>query len=429
MNKKTVKDVDVRGKKVLVRCDFNVPMKDGAITDENRIIGALPTIKYLMEHGAKVILCSHMGKPHNVFDAKVELNKKEKAKIAALPEAEQAAATAEALEKAKKDVKKLTLAPVAARLNELLGGKVTFASDVIGDDAKKKVADCRDGECVLLENLRFHKGEEKKEPDFMKALASYCDVYVNDAFGAAHRAHASITGVAKYIPAVCGFLIEKELTVMGGAMAAPEHPFIAIMGGSKVADKLGLIGSFIGKCDAILVVGGMAYTFFKANGGSIGSSICDDKSLDLVSDLIAEAESKGTKIYLPVDTVIADQFSNDSNFRVVEAGCIPEASMGMDIGPRTVENYTKVIKGAKTIVWNGPAGVFEMSNFAAGTEGIARAVAESGAVSIIGGGDSAAAIEKLGLQDKVTHVSTGGGAAIEFLEGRELPGIACLLDK
>lgn len=392
--KRSVKDVDVKGKKVLLRCDFNVPQDaEGVITDDKRIREALPTIRYLLENGAAVIVCSHLGRP------------KGERKM------------------------KYTLTPVANHLSSLLGQDVKMSFDTVGPDAQRLCFDIKPGQIVMLENLRFDPGEEKCDPEFARKLADLADIYVNDAFGAAHRAHASITGVAKYIPAVCGFLIEKELTVMGGAMAAPEHPFIAIMGGSKVADKLGLIGSFIGKCDAILIVGGMAYTFFKANGGSIGSSICDDKSLDLVSGLIAEAESKGTKIYLPVDTVIADRFSNESNFCVVEAGCIPEASMGMDIGPRTVENYTKVIKGAKTIVWNGPAGVFEMSNFAAGTEGIARAVAESGAVSIIGGGDSAAAIEKLGLQDKVTHVSTGGGAAIEFLEGRELPGIACLLDK
>ena len=392
--KRSVKDVDVKGKKVLLRCDFNVPQDaEGVITDDKRIREALPTIRYLLENGAAVIVCSHLGRP------------KGERKM------------------------KYTLTPVANHLSSLLGQDVKMSFDTVGPDAQRLCSDIKPGQIVMLENLRFDPGEEKSDPEFARKLADLADIYVNDAFGAAHRAHASITGVAKYIPAVCGFLIEKELTVMGGAMAAPQHPFIAIMGGSKVSDKLGLIGSFIGKCDAILVVGGMAYTFFKANGGSIGSSICDDKSLDLVSGLIAEAESKGTKIYLPVDMVIADQFSNESNFRVVEAGCIPEASMGMDIGPRTVENYTQGIKGAKTIVWNGPAGVFEMSNFAAGTEGIARAVAESGAVSIIGGGDSAAAMEKLGLQDKVTHVSTGGGAAIEFLEGIELPGIACLLDK
>ena len=281
----------------------------------------------------------------------------------------------------------------------------------------------------MLENLRFDPGEEKCDSEFSKKLSSFADIYVNDAFGAAHRAHASIVGVAEYLPAVSGLLIEKELRVMGGAMENPEHPFIAIMGGAKVSDKLGLIGSFIGKCDAILIVGGMAYTFFKAMGGSIGSSICDDKSLELVKDLMAHAEEKGTKIYLPLDTVVSDTFSNDGNFETVEAGHVPGTFMGMDIGPKTVEKYGEIIKSAKTIVWNGPAGVFEMPNFASGTEGIARAVAESGAVSIIGGGDSAAAIEKLGLENKVTHVSTGGGAAIEFLEGLELPGIACLLDK
>lgn len=392
--KKSVRDVEVRGKKILLRCDFNVPQDSlGVITDDKRIREALPTIEYLLDKGAAVIVCSHLGRP------------KGERKM------------------------KYTLTPVANHLAGLLGREVKMSFDITGPEAERLCREIKPGEIVMLENLRFDPGEEEGDAEFARKLAALADIYVNDAFGAVHRSHASITGVAKYIPAVCGFLIEKELSVMGNAIINPEHPFVAIMGGSKVADKLGLIGSFIGKCDSILIVGGMAYTFFKAHGGAIGSSICDDKSLDLVKQLIESAEARGTKIYLPVDTVIADRFSNDSNFEVVKAGNIPDNYMGMDIGPETVKIYSAIISKAKTIVWNGPAGVFEMPNFAYGTEGIARAVAESGAVSIIGGGDSAAAIEKLGLQDKVTHVSTGGGAAIQFLEGVPLPGIACLLDK
>lgn len=393
-NKKSVRDVDVRGKKVLIRCDFNVPQDaDGVITNDKRIREALPTLQYLLDQGAAVIVCSHLGKP------------KGERKM------------------------KYTLTPIANHLAKLMGVPVKMSFDTVGKEAVRLCSEIRPGEIVMLENLRFDAGEEAGSEVFAERLASLADIYVNDAFGAAHRKHASTALVAKYLPAVCGLLMEKEISVMGQAMAAPEHPFIAIMGGSKVSDKLGLIGSFVGKCDAILVVGGMAYTFFKALGGTIGSSICDDKSLDLVKGLIEDAESRGTKVYLPIDTVIADQFSNDSNFMTVHAGEIPGDYMGMDIGPETVAKYTEIIKDARTIVWNGPAGVFEMPNFARGTEGIAKAVAASGAVSIIGGGDSAAAIEKLGLKDQVTHVSTGGGAAISFLEGAELPGVACLLDK
>ena len=432
MNKKTVKDVDVKGKRVLVRCDFNVPMKDGAITDENRIVGALPTIKYLMEHGAKVILCSHMGKPHNVFDAKLELNKKEKAKIAALPEAEQAAATAEALEKAKKDVKKFSLAPVAARLGELLGGKVTFAADVVGEDAKKKVAACKEGECVLLENLRFHKGEEKKDPDFMKALASYCDIYVNDAFGTAHRSHASTAGIVEeglVKTAVCGFLIEKELSVMADTLENPQRPFVAILGGAKVADKLNVISNLLEKCDTLVIGGGMAYTFIKAQGGEIGTSLLEADKMDYALEMIQKAKDRGVKLLLPVDTMAGDQFAADCARKVVPTNAIPADWMGLDIGPETIKLFTEAVKGAGTVVWNGPMGVFEFPAFAAGTEAIAAALAESGAVTIVGGGDSAAAVEKLGFADKMTHISTGGGASLEFLEGKELPGVACLLDE
>ena len=438
MNKKTVKDVDVRGKKVLVRCDFNVPMKDGAITDENRIIGALPTIKYLMEHGAKVILCSHMGKPHNVFDAKVELNKKEKAKIAALPEAEQAAATAEALEKAKKDVKKLTLAPVAARLNELLGGKVTFASDVIGDDAKKKVADCGDGECVLLENLRFHKGEEKKAPDFMKALASYCDVYVNDAFGTAHRSHASTAGIVEeglVKTAVCGFLIEKELSVMADTLENPQRPFVAILGGAKVADKLNVISNLLEKCDTLVIGGGMAYTFIKAQGGEIGTSLVDEEKLGYCKEMLEKAAKLGKKLVLPVDTVAAKSFPDpiDAPIEtvVVPSNKIPADEMGLDIGPETRKLFAEVVANAKSVIWNGPMGVFENPVLAEGTKAVAQALADvyGKATTIIGGGDSAAAVQQLGFADKMTHISTGGGASLELFEGKVLPGIACLNNK
>ncbi len=438
MNKKTVKDVDVRGKKVLVRCDFNVPMKDGAITDENRIIGALPTIKYLMEHGAKVILCSHMGKPHNVFDAKVELNKKEKAKIAALPEAEQAAATAEALEKAKKDVKKLTLAPVAARLNELLGGKVTFASDVIGDDAKKKVADCRDCECVLLENLRFHKGEEKKAPDFMNALASYCDVYVNDAFGTAHRSHASTAGIVEeglVKTAVCGFLIEKELSVMADTLENPQRPFVAILGGAKVADKLNVISNLLEKCDTLVIGGGMAYTFIKAQGGEIGTSLVDEEKLGYCKEMLEKAAKLGKKLVLPVDTVAAKSFPDpiDAPIEtvVVPSNKIPADEMGLDIGPETRKLFAEVVANAKSVIWNGPMGVFENPVLAEGTKAMAQALADvyGKATTIIGGGDSAAAVQQLGFADKMTHISTGGGASLELFEGKVLPGIACLNDK
>ena len=410
MNKKTVKDVDVKGKRVLVRCDFNVPMKDGAITDENRIVGALPTIKYLMEHGAKVILCSHMGKPHNVFDAKLELNKKEKAKIAALPEAEQAAATAEALEKAKKDVKKFSLAPVAARLGELLGGKVTFAADVVGEDAKKKVAACKEGECVLLENLRFHKGEEKKDPDFMKALASYCDIYVNDAFG-------------------------KELSVMADTLENPQRPFVAILGGAKVADKLNVISNLLEKCDTLVIGGGMAYTFIKAQGGEIGTSLVDEEKIGYCKEMLEKAKKLNKQLVLPVDTVAAKSFPDPIDAAIettiVPANAIPSDMMGLDIGPETRKLFASVVAGAKSVIWNGPMGVFENPTLAAGTKAVAQALADvyGKATTIIGGGDSAAAVQQLGFADKMTHISTGGGASLELFEGKVLPGIACLNDK
>ena len=438
MNKKTVKDVEVKGKKVLVRCDFNVPMKDGVITDENRIIGALPTIKYLMEQGAKVVLCSHMGKPHNVFDSKLELNKKEKAKVAALPENEQPAFTEELLEKAKKDVKKLTLAPVANRLNELLGGKVTFATDVIGEDAKAKVNALKEGECVLLENLRFHKGEEKKTPEFMQALASYCEVYVNDAFGTAHRSHASTAGIVEeglVKTAACGFLIEKELSVMADTLENPNHPFVAILGGAKVADKLNVIANLLEKCDTLIIGGGMAYTFIKAKGGKIGTSLVDDEKIAYCTEMLAKAESLGKKILLPVDTVAAYDFPNPIDApietTVVASNAIPDDMMGLDIGPETRKLFADAVAKAKSVIWNGPMGVFENPVLAEGTKSVAKALADAygNATTIIGGGDSAAAVQILGFADKMSHISTGGGASLELFEGKVLPGIACLNDK
>lgn len=439
MNKKTITDIDVKGKKCLVRVDFNVPMKDGVITDENRIIGALPTIKYLMEHGAKVVLCSHMGKPHNVFDDKIKLNKKEKAKIEALPEEERAAATAEAIEKAKKDVKKFSLAPVAARLNELLDNKVTFATDVIGPDAKEKVAALKDGECVLLENLRFHAGEEGRDENFCKALAEYADVYVNDAFGTAHRSHASTAAIVEYgfvKTAVCGFLIEKELSVMADSLEHPVHPFIAILGGAKIADKLNVINNLLDKCDALIIGGGMAYTFLKAQGGKEGLSLVDDEKLEYCENMLDKAEILGKEIYLPVDSAIVSAFPDPIDAPVtaeyVDSKSIPDDKMGLDIGVKTQELFANVIKGAKTVIWNGPMGVFENPTLAKGTYAVAEALASlhgTGATTIIGGGDSAAAVQQLGFADKMTHISTGGGASLELFEGKVLPGIACLNDK
>lgn len=434
MNKKTVKDVDVKGKKVLVRCDFNVPLdENGRITDENRIMGALPTIKYLMEHGAKVILCSHMGKPHNIFTEGFGLTKKEKKAVEALPVEEQAAAKAEYIEKAKKkDPKKFTLKPVADRLNELLDGKVTFASDIVGDDAHKKVAALKEGECVLLENTRFDAGEEKNSEELCKKLADFCDVYVNDAFGTAHRAHATTAGIVQYgfAPvAVSGFLIEKELKFLGGAVENPVRPFVAILGGAKVSDKIEVIKSLIDKCDCLIIGGGMAYTFRKALGFKVGNSLLEEDKIELAKELMAKAKDKGIKLLLPVDNVIADAFSNDANTQVLE-GDIPDGWEGLDIGPKTVALYSDEIKKAKTVVWNGPMGVFEMEKFAVGTKAIAQALADNkDAVTIIGGGDSAAAVTQLGFADKVTHISTGGGASLEYLEGKVLPGIACLNDK
>ena len=428
-NKKTIEDVEVAGKRVLVRCDFNVPLKDGVITSDKRIVGALPTIKYLLDNGAKVILCSHMGKPHAILTEGFGLTKKEKKKVEALPAEEQAAATADLLKKALGDKQKFTLKPVADRLNELLGDKVTFAEDIIGEDAKAKVAALKEGEAVLLENVRFDARETKNSADFAKALSEYADLYVNDAFGTAHRAHASTAGVAAYLPAVCGYLIQKEISVMGKALADPARPFVAILGGAKVSDKIGVINNLIDKVDTLIIGGGMAYTFFKAQGLEIGNSLCEEDKLDLANEMVAKARAKGVNFLLPVDNRIGREYDENTQNMVIFSDSIPDGWMGLDIGPVTSELFAKTLAGAGTVVWNGPMGVSEWKNFAAGTEGVAAAVAESGAISIIGGGDSAAAVEKLGFADKMTHISTGGGASLEFLEGLELPGIACLLDK
>ncbi len=392
-NKKTVEDIDVSGKKVLVRCDFNVPMKDGVITDAKRIVEALPTIKYLLSHNAKVILCSHLGRPKGEFNMKY------------------------------------SLAPVAEKLSELLGAKVEIASDVIGADAKAKAAALKEGQAMLLENVRFHAEEEKNDPAFAKELASMADIFVNDAFGTAHRAHASTAGVADYLPAVCGYLIQKEITIMGGALENPKRPFVAILGGAKVSDKIGVIKNLLNKVDTLIIGGGMAYTFMAAKGHNIGTSICEEDKIDLAKDLMAEAKEKGVNFVLPVDNIVGREYKEDTVFMRIYSNAIPDGWMGLDIGPTTQELFAKTLIGAGTVVWNGPMGVSEWEHFASGTKSVATAVAESGAVSIIGGGDSAAAIEKLGFADKMTHISTGGGASLEFLEGIELPGIACLQNK
>ncbi len=434
-NKKNIEDVEVSGKTVLVRCDFNVPMKDGVITSDKRIIGALPTIKYLLDNGAKVILCSHMGKPHSIFTEGFGLTKKEKKAVEALPEAERAEATAEYLAKALvSDKKKLTLKPVAARLNELLGeGTVTFAEDIIGADAKAKVAALEAGKAVLLENTRFDARETKNGADFAKELASYADIFVNDAFGAAHRAHASTAGVADYIPAACGYLIEKEISVMGKALENPERPFVAILGGAKVADKLNVIDNLLTKVDTLIIGGGMAYTFAAAKGYGVGNSLLDETKIDYCKEMMAKAEEKGVKLLLPIDTAVADSFPNpiDAEIAVdyVDTDKIPADKEGLDIGPKTAKLFADAVLSAKTVIWNGPMGVFENPTLAKGTIAVAEALAESDAITIVGGGDSAAACEQLGFADRITHISTGGGASLEFLEGKDLPGVSCLLDK
>ena len=428
-NKKTIEDIDVAGKKVLARCDFNVPVKDGKITDDKRIVGAMKTIQYLVDNGAKVILCSHMGRPHNVLDEKLSLSKKEKKKIEALPEDERAAATAAALEKAKGDVTKLSLKIVADDL-AAKGLKVTLAKDVIGPDAQAKAAALQNGEVLLLENVRFHAAEEKNDPDFAKALANLADVYVNDAFGTAHRAHASTAGVADYLDtAVCGYLIQKEIEVMGKALENPVRPFVAILGGAKVSDKIGVINNLIEKVDTLIIGGGMAYTFFKAQGYEIGTSICENDKLDLAKGLIEKAAAKGVKLLLPVDNKLGKEYDENTESMFVDSTAIPEGWMGLDIGPKSEKLFAEALATAGTVVWNGPMGVSEWESFASGTRAVAKAVADSDAVSIIGGGDSAAAVETLGYADKMTHISTGGGASLEFLEGLVLPGIACLNNK
>ena len=393
LNKKSIRDISPKGKRILVRCDFNVPLDGSTITDDKRITEALPTVRYLMEQGGRVILCSHLGRPKGQVNSKY------------------------------------SLAPVAARLSELLGCPVPLSSDIIGEEAHRLADSLEDGQVMLLENVRFDAREEKNDPEFAKELASLAELYVNDAFGTAHRAHASTAGVADYLPAVCGFLIEKEIGFLGGALENPKRPFVAILGGAKVSDKIGVIRSLLEKVDSLVIGGGMAYTFVKAQGGAIGDSLCEEDKLDLARQLLAEAEAKGVRLLLPVDTVIADAFSEEANTRTVTAGEIPDGWQGLDIGEATRELFAQEIKSAATVVWNGPMGVFEMKKFAAGTEAVAKALAESEAITIIGGGDSAAAAAQLGYADRISHISTGGGASLEFLEGLVLPGIACLEDK
>ena len=434
-NKKNIEDIEVAGKTVLVRCDFNVPMKDGVITSDKRIVSALPTIQYLLGRGAKVILCSHMGKPHAILTEGFGLTKKEKKAVEALPAEEQAQATADYLAKALvSDKKKLTLKPVCVRLNELLGeGTVTFAEDIIGPDAKAKVASLEAGRAVLLENTRFDARETKNGADLAKELASYADIFVNDAFGAAHRAHASTAGVADYIPAVCGYLIEKEISVMGKALQNPERPFVAILGGAKVADKLNVIDNLLTKVDTLIIGGGMAFTFNAAKGYGVGKSLLDETKIDYCREMMAKAEELGVKLLLPVDTAVADNFPNPIDAPIdieyVDVDKIPADKEGMDIGPKTAAIYAEAVLNAKTVVWNGPMGVFENPVLAKGTIAVAQALADSSAITIVGGGDSAAACEQLGYASKITHISTGGGASLEFLEGKDLPGVSCLLDK
>ena len=418
-NKKTVKDIDVKGKKVLLRCDFNVPQDKatGAITDDKRIRAALPTIQYLLEQGAAVIACSHLGKPEPNFEKWVKKQTEKGKDPASLTE-----------EKWKASLEKLSLAPVAKRLSELLGQEVIMAADVVGSDAKAKAAALQPGQILLLENTRFEKGETKNDPELAKAMADLADLYVSDAFGAVHRAHASTAGVAAYLPAVSGFLIQKELEIMGGALANPKRPLVAILGGSKVSSKIGVINNLLDIADTIIIGGGMAYTFAKAQGGSVGKSLLEADWLDYCNDMIAKAKEKGVKLLLPVDTMAASEFSADAKPVLCDTMAIPDDMMGMDIGPKSIEAYTAAVQGAGTVIWNGPMGVFEFPAFAEGTRAVAKALADTDAITIIGGGDSAAAVAQLGYADKMTHISTGGGASLEFLEGKELPGVACLLD-
>ena len=420
MAKRTIEDINVFGKRCLVRVDFNVPVKGGVITDETRIQGALPTIKYLMNQGAKVILCSHLGRPFNICNEVID-RKKIKPADADKTDDQLRAET----------IKKCSLKIVADRLNELLDGKVTWADDVIGEKAEAAVNACKNGECVLLENLRFYKEETKNDMGFCEKLARFADVYVNDAFGTAHRAHASTAGVVQYgfvKDAVCGYLIQKELEVIGGALENPARPFVAMLGGAKVSDKIGVINNLLEKVDTLIVGGGMAYTFFAAQGKTVGDSLCEVDKIDLAKELIAKAKDKGVNFLLPVDTVVSNAFDNNADSKVVE-GNIPEGWMGMDIGPKTRDLFTNALKDAKTVIWNGPMGVFEMPNFAVGTKTVAAALADIDAITIIGGGDSAAAVTQLGYAAKMTHISTGGGASLELMEGLVLPGCDCLNDK
>ena len=419
-NKKTIKNIDVQGKKVLLRCDFNVPQdkSTGVITDDKRIRAALPTIQYLLDNGAAVIACSHLGKPVATFESYVK-KQVEKGKDADSIQREDW----------EKSLKKLTLAPVAQRLGELLGKDVIMAADVVGEDAKAKAAALKPGEILLLENTRFEKGETKNDPELAKAMADMADLYVSDAFGAVHRAHASTAGVAAYLPAVSGMLIEKELEIMGGALANPKRPLVAILGGSKVSSKIGVINNLLDIADTIIIGGGMAYTFAKAQGGSVGTSLLESDWLDYCNEMLKKAKEKGVALLLPTDTMCANEFSADATPVLHDTMSIPDNMMGMDIGPKTIECFAEAVKGAGTVIWNGPMGVFEFPNFAEGTRAIAKALADTDAITIIGGGDSAAAVAQLGFADKMTHISTGGGASLEFLEGKELPGVACLLDQ
>lgn len=394
LNKRTITDIDVKDKRVFVRCDFNVPLdKEGNITDDKRIISSLPTIKYLIENGAKVILCSHLGRPKSIDD------------------------------------KKYSMEPIAKKLSELLEMEVVLTKDVIGDDAKHKISRLNSGEVMLLENVRFHSEEEKNDEEFSKQLASLAEIYVNDAFGTAHRAHSSTAGIAKYLPAVAGFLIQKELEIMGKALTNPQRPFTAILGGSKVSDKIGVIENLLYKIDSLIIGGGMAYTFLLAKGNTIGNSIKEEDKIDLAKEIIAKAQEQNVKILLPIDHIAATEFSNESHSMVIDGQSIPNGLQGLDIGPKTISLFSKEIENSRTIIWNGPLGVFEFSNYAKGTFEVAKAVSEADAVTIIGGGDSAAAVENLGFAEKMTHISTGGGASLEYLEGKELPGISVLNDK
>ena len=393
LNKKTIEDIEVKGKKVLVRCDFNVPLKDGVITNDKRIVASLPTIKYLLDKGAKVILCSHLGRP----------------KGEVVPE--------------------FSLKPVAARLSELLGIEVKMADDVVGESAKALAADLKEGEVLLLENVRYEKGEPKNDPELSKKFADLADVFVNDAFGSAHRAHSSTTGVADYIPAVGGYLINKEIEFIGGALEAPKRPLVAILGGAKVADKIGVITNLIDKVDTLIIGGGMAYTFMKSLGYNIGDSLLDEENVETAKEMMAKAEAKGVKFLIPVDNRVGKEYDENTEHMLVNSDNIPDGWMGLDIGPKTEKLFADALVGAGTVIWNGPMGVSEWENFASGTIAVATAVANSGAISVIGGGDSVAAVTKLGFADKMSHISTGGGASLEFLEGKELPGIAALNDK